>query len=564
MTSLPPTTSRPTRASRWGAAALGRHTARYALLGLLMLFLLLPPGCRCEEPAPPPAPRGRLVLSVVIDQLGSNTLQRFLPLLDEQGLIRTLAAQGVYHHTVRYEHGATMTAAGHATIYTGRSPREHGVVANMLRDRATGDLSTPLSDPESPMIGAPQYSASPRGMRGDSVSLALLDSTEGQGRVLSVSLKDRGAIPAAARAGATHAFWYESTASGFTTSTFYAQRYPAWFEQFLRENPLTARFGRWELARPGLADALQVLGLTDDAEGEQDWYGLGTTFPHDVGGSSRPATVFRVTPESTRYLLDLARAGVRALGLGEDDVQDLLAVSVSATDYAGHIFGTESWEYADTLIESDRQLGALYRWLSRRADVSVLLTSDHGSPRLPERAGTGPSLQESELVAALEAHLDAQLGPADYIVAFEDVYIYLTPAALERGGEVKALARTFLEAQRGIHRVFDVAQLAAQSAPTDPLDRAIWESVAAGLGGDLYVVPEEQFLFGAGYVHGGVWHGSPWDYDRNVPVLFMGPGVAPREGLSTMSTLQVAPTLCRLLGARALEGASMGPLPGAP
>lgn len=502
-------------------------------------------------------------MSVVIDQLGSDTLERLFPLLDEDGLIRTLARQGVYHHTVRYEHGATMTAPGHATLYTGRSPREHGVIANILLDRETREDSTPLSDPEFPMIGALPYTASPRGMRGDSVSLALLDSTEGRARVLAVSLKDRGAIPAAARAGATHAFWYESRASGFTTSTFYAERYPAWFEAFLRAHPLERRLGRWE-ADPALVQRLLALGLRDDVEGEQDWYGLGTTFPHDVAGSSRPATVFRVTPESTAYMLDLARAGVQALQLGEDEVPDLLALSISATDYAGHIFGAESWEYAHTLVDSDRQLGALYRSLSRRSDVSVLLTSDHGGPRLPERAGTGPSLQEDELVALLEAHLDSQLGPADYIAGFKDVYIYLTPTALLQRERVNPLALAFLEQQRGIHRVFDVAQLAAQPAPTDPLTRAVWESVSAGLGGDLYVVPQEQYLFGAGYVHGGVWHGSPWDYDRNVPVLFMGPGVAPADGQATMSTLQVAPTLCRLLGARELAGASMRALPGAP
>ncbi|MBP7683175.1 MAG: alkaline phosphatase family protein, partial [Deltaproteobacteria bacterium] len=103
----------------------------------MALLFLLPPGCQCAEQAPPPAPvpRGRLVMSVVIDQMGMNALERFFPLLEPDGLIRTVAARGVYHHHVGYEHGATMTAPGHVTIYTGRSPREHGVVANMIRHR---------------------------------------------------------------------------------------------------------------------------------------------------------------------------------------------------------------------------------------------------------------------------------------------------------------------------------------------------------------------------------------------------------------------------------------------
>lgn len=535
------------------------------VLAVLALLFLLPPGCQCTEEAPPPpaAERGRLVLSVVIDQLGIDALERFFPLLHPQGLIRTVAEAGVFHHRVRYEHGATLTAPGHVTLYTGRSPREHGVVANMIRDRATRELSTPLSDPESPMLGATEFSASPRHIRGDSVSLALLDSTDERAKVLSVSIKDRGAIPAAAGPG-THAFWFEPTAGGFTTSTFYAEQYPAWFVAFQQQQPLAPRLGLWELSRPSLAGDLEALGIEDRAADEEDWYGLGRTFPRDIGGSPRASSVFRTTPASTAYLLDLARAGVAALGLGEDEVVDLLAISVSAVDYAGHIFGNESWEYADALIESDRLLGQLYRELSRRMDVSVLITSDHGGPRLPERVGTGPNLQEDDLVRALEEHLDAQLGPADYVAAFEDVYIYLTPSALTRREQVIPLSRAFLTAQRGIHRVYDVAELAAREAPSDPLDRAVWESVAAGLGGDLYVVPQEQHLFGSGYVRGGVWHGSPWDYDRVVPVLFMGTGVGHLETREPLSTLQVGPTLCRLLGVRELRGAPRGPLPGAP
>lgn len=535
------------------------------MVAVSFLLFLLPPGCQCDPETPvPPAARGRLVMSVVIDQMGINALERFFPLLDPDGLIRTVAAHGAYHHHVRYEHAVTMTAPGHVTLYTGRTPREHGVVANMLRDRATRALSTPLSDPESLMLGASEFSASPRGIRGDSVSLALLDSTEGRAKVLSVSLKDRGAIPAAARAGATLALWYEPTAGGFTTSTFYAAQYPSWFAAFQRQQPLAPRLGVWELSRPSLADDLLAMGIADYAADEEDWHGLGRTFPHDVAASPRASSVFRVTPASTAYLLDLARAGVSALGLGEDDVMDLLAISVSAPDYAGHIFGSESWEYADSLIASDRLLGALYRALSRRVDVSVLITSDHGGPRLPERVGTGPNLQEDDLVAALEAHLDAQLRPADYVAAFEDVYIYFTPEALTHREQVIPLALTFLEAQRGIHRVFDVADMAAREAPTDALELAVWESIAAGLGGDLYVVPLDQHLFGSGYTRNGVWHGSPWDYDRIVPVLFMGPGVSHLETTETLSTLQVAPTLCRLLGARELVGAPRGPLPGAP
>ncbi|MBK8410368.1 MAG: alkaline phosphatase family protein [Sandaracinaceae bacterium] len=314
-----------------------------------------------------------------------NALERFFPLLEPDGLIRTVAARGVYHHHVGYEHGATMTAPGHVTIYTGRSPREHGVVANMIRHRATRELSTPLSDPESPMLGATAYSASPRGIRGDSVSLALLDSTEGQGKALSVSLKDRGSIPAAARAG-THAFWFEPTAGGFTTSTFYAAQYPEWFAAFQRQHPLAPRLGAWELSRPSLAEELLALGMTDDAPNEEDWYGLGLTFPHDVAASSRASSVFRVTPASTQYLLDLARAGVSALGLGEDDVMDLLAISVSAPDYAGHIFGGESWEYADSLIAAagGRRPGVDCTAL---AGASGRVGAHHVRPRRPAPSG---------------------------------------------------------------------------------------------------------------------------------------------------------------------------------
>jgi arylsulfatase A-like enzyme len=56
-------------------------------------------------------------------------------------------------------------------------------------------------------------------------------------------------------------------------------------------------------------------------------------------------------------------------------------------------------------------------------------------------------------------------------------------------------------------------------------------------------------LTGQGRVGGAISsHGSPWDYDRRVPIVFWWPGAEGQERFLPMRTIDIAPTLANLIG----------------
>ena len=48
----------------------------------------------------------------------------------------------------------------------------------------------------------------------------------------------------------------------------------------------------------------------------------------------------------------------------------------------------------------------------------------------------------------------------------------------------------------------------------------------------------------------GTNHGSPYDYDRHVPLVFAGPGIAPGVSSERVATVDLAPSLAAHLGIR--------------
>ena len=81
----------------------------------------------------------------------------------------------------------------------------------------------------------------------------------------------------------------------------------------------------------------------------------GSTFPHDVAGASAPSNAFRATPFADDALFALALASIDATkdaAPGKDP--RFLALSLSANDYVGHMFGPDAWESWTSFAGSTR------------------------------------------------------------------------------------------------------------------------------------------------------------------------------------------------------------------
>ena len=532
----------------------------------LVLALVLA-GCGAP-PAPAPAPvspaketgssDARLVLAVVIDQLPSWFLERHLQHLSPEGLIRQLDETGVHLERVAFSYANTNTAPGHAAIFTGAPPAVSGVVGNQVVDPERGTIDF-VDDGEHAVYGNPRDFVSPTALRVPTVGDALEAQRGEAAQVVALSSKDRAAVLSGGR-GADLVLWYDAAIPGFTTSSYYGPL-PAWLAAWLAAHPIEALLTPWQASDPVL---LADVAGADDAPGEGDLLGFGTTFPHDPKATSRPSSVVRLLPQHSEYLVDLARASAAALDLGGDAIPDLLIVSISGTDYVGHTFGPESWEYLDHLIRADLALGALYRELSARAPTAALLTADHGVHPLPERAGTDRRIYPDEVAVTAQRAAEALLGEGRWVDGFDKPLVFFAPELLahpRRDDATRAIAAAIGELW-GIAAVYDLRAAERLASDPDPVRRMIARSVARGDERGLYVLVKEGVIVDEDHPRGrGTTHGTPYRRDCEVPVLFAGPGVARRRITEVLPQERVAPTLAALLGIAAPAHVTAAPLP---
>lgn len=503
----------------------------------------------------------RAVIAVVFDQLGSDTLLEHLSFLDPMGAIRTTVAAGAYFERSAYPYATTLTAPGHATIHTGAPPSVSGIDGNSAWD-AELEASVPcIRDVRYRVFGreADGLTAGPARLRASTVSHALKAQTGGAARVISLSVKDRSAILSVGTA-ADVAIWYDSGVGAFTTSEAWGSELPGWLQAYQAARPVASLLTPW---LPLSGDYARRLGV-DDAPGEGDYYGFGTTFPHGFERVSRPWAVLQVTPALSAYLVELTHAAMLAHGIGTDEVPDLVALSISGTDTAGHIYGPRSWEYVDHLRRADAALGAWLAKIESQIPIAVLITSDHGAPPLPESSsGRGGRVFADEVEARIGDALRAAFGDGRWVAGLVPPYLYLSKMARSsaRAGEIRDAALVALRSEPWLEGAWPVSEVMTWKESTDASRRALAASVAPEPAADIMFVPRPYFSFDLGEPRGkGTNHGSPHVYDREVPVLVRGPGVPALRHEARVDQSRVAATLARLLGIEPPASANPEPL----
>lgn len=493
---------------------------------------------------------------IVLDQLGSQALERHLPLLPTDSAIRQAHALGAYH-TAEYPYASTQTAPGHASLTTGVTPAMHGIVANAVFDAELGPREM-IDDRKHAIIGNPKHFASPTQLQAETVADVLHRESDAKARIVGISIKARSSVLSVGQK-ADLAVFYDAGARRMTTSRYYASNgaLPGWLVDFNRSNPVELLLQAWEPVDPKMLET--HLG-PDAAPGEMD-----PTFPHDPREAPDPWEAFPGTPESSEYLMAAAYAAVKAERMGLDAVPDFLVLGVSGTDIVGHIWGERSWEYADNLLRIDRALTHFVKLLQARGPVAFVLTADHGIAELPERARaegrTGGRLMTKTLVASAERAADAALGEDDWIAGYVPPLITYTAAGKARHQELTDALRRALRTVQGVQAVYDAREGAKLRSSRDPIERLVGESLPDGPPGDLYLVTKPGW-FDALSEDGGTNHGTPWDYDRRVPVLMWGAAIERRTSKEALDVLRVATTLAALLNVPPPPHAPQYPLPG--
>lgn len=482
-----------------------------------------------------------LIVLITVDQLTGDYLDRSGPQL--HGGLARLARGGAWFANAHHDHAITETAPGHATLLSGRFPRSTGIMANRIG----------VIDPATPLLGTTgTIGASPRRFQGTTL-VDWLAAKDSRSRALSVSMKDRGAILPVGRSRAD-VYWYDVDGR-FTTSRYYRDTLPAWVQQFnARRLPQSFAGKIWT---PLLPDS--AYKEPDSVSAEMG--GANFTFPHPVGADSlQAANAIRSTPWMDEITLAFALDGLRALSLGEAPRTDVLAISLSATDLIGHGYGPDSKEVRDNIVRLDRSLGVFLDSLFKLRDpsrIAIALTGDHGVGRIPELAASTMKPPPARIDAfALAARLRGLVAAAgiDSTFVFLDQQIVVADRnalANRRAGldSVLAAFATQVRALPGISRVDRFQDLIRGDTINDPIARRWSHQFPAQGNVELVITQTPYSIFGSITAT----HGSPYDYDTHIPIIFYGPWFRPGKYPEFVRTVDIAPTLAEIAGVKPAE-----------
>ncbi|HEY5713135.1 MAG TPA: alkaline phosphatase family protein [Allosphingosinicella sp.] len=496
-----------------------------------------------QEPARP-----RLIVAISVDQFSADLFSQYRQYFT--GGLRRLE-QGAVFPAGYQSHAATETCPGHSTILTGARPARTGIVANNWFDQgaARADKYIYCSEDERvPGSTSENYTVSPVHLRVPTLG-DLMHRADPRSRVVAIAGKDRAAIMMGGHTP-DQRWWWNGRA--FTSHGGVAVP------------PMIATANARILESLTLArQPMDLPGLCESRSREVQVPGRAS--PVGTGRFARPAgdrNAFRASPDFDAAIMALAIDMAEEMRLGRGPATDLLAIGLSATDYVGHTFGTGGSEMCIQMMALDRLLGRLFERLDDdHIDYVVMLTADHGGHDLPERireqgggaaARVDPALQASAMGRALGQRLHLQ-GPILFGDGpFGDIYVdRALPAPARR--RVLAEAMVAYRAHPQVAAVFARSEIQAMASPSGPPDS--WSliqraraSFDAERSGDFYVALKPRITPIADASRGSVaTHGSIWDYDRRVPILFWRRGMAGFEQPLSVETVDIMPSLAALI-----------------
>ena len=501
--------------------------------------------------------RPKLILVLSIDQMRFDYLTRFDDLY--KGGFRTLLDQGAIFSNANFRHAMTWTGPGHSVILSGRYPSHSGIVANDWYDPFLGRVVDAVEDPAHSPLGGEGSGASPVNFMGSALGDVLKQKSP-ESHVVAVSLKDNSAILMAGPEGDA-AYWYETSGGNFITSTYYMSKAPAWLENW-NDLRLADRYAGKEWTRLLEDEKLYEQYAGPDAiEGE--WDRKNIVFPHSIRGTPPQEGFYedlKRTPFADDMVLSLSLRAMSAHQLGLDNSTDILAIGFSATDTVGHLYGAESQEVMDQLLRLDLILEDLFQEVEAQvglANTLVVLTADHGVLPLVETLQTKgiearrahPQVLEGAVEQALENRFPGVGGLiAHFARDTKDIHLdeevmrrhQLEPREVE-SAIIDALLSTGL-----VEAVYTRSQLSSDEPSSDPYIELFRNSFFQPRSPHLTVLVKKYTYIEV--YPGGTGHGTAYDYDRHVPIIFMGPNIEAGSYPDPCGPEDIAPTLAKLLG----------------
>ncbi len=519
------------------------------------------------------ATQPKLVVGIVVDQMRYDYLTRFWDRYGDDGFKR-LIAEGFLCKNAHYNYVPTYTAPGHSSVYTGTSPRFHGIISNTWYQKSNKDYVYCVADSTEHGVGTDQKvgESSPHRLLVTTLPDQNRLATQFRGKTISVALKDRAAIlPAGHTANA--AYWFAGHDEGeFISSTYYMKNLPQWVKDFNASGKAESYMKTWSTLYP--IDTYTESGPDlNDYEGGFD--GKETaTFPYELAKLSKENggySILKGVPYGDDLTVDFAIAAIDGEELGQDAITDFLTVSFSATDYVGHNFGVNSKEVEDTYLRLDKTIARLLKALDKkvgRGNYTLFLTSDHAGAHvaayLSDKKIPAGLFDEDVLEDKLDSYLDEKYGSTNLIASVSNHQIFFNYAEVD---EHKISRRELTRQIRYFLLTYpDIAQVYTREALSDnaygsssPIGKRVKNGFNPRRSGDVVFVLQPGRV--PDYADTGSTHGSTYNYDTHVPIIFYGKGINHGQTIRHVRIIDLAPTISALLGINAPNAATGTPIP---
>ncbi|WP_029289008.1 alkaline phosphatase PafA [Pedobacter sp. R20-19] len=494
--------------------------------------------------------RPKLVVGLVVDQMRWDYLYRYYNRYTNGGFKR-LINEGFSVENTYIPYTPTYTACGHTCIYTGSVPAIHGIIGNDWFDPETKKNMYCTEDTSVVTVGSTPSSEgnmSPKNMLTSTITDELRLATNFRGKVIGISLKDRGSILPAGHA-ANAAYWYQGSTGNWITSSYYMKEVPTWIADYNKLKLANKFYAKnWETLYP-------INTYVNSTADEQVYEGKQSTFPHSLAQfAGKNYDAIRSTPYGNTITLDLAKLAILSEDLGQDNITDFLAVSCSSTDYVGHAYGPNSVEAEDTYLRLDKDIEEFFNYLDKKVgkgNYTVFLTADHGAAHVPGfmQANKLPSgvVSDKDIASKLNTYLNEKFKVNNIVLRSMNNQIIFDHDKTDQLNVsfdvIKSASIEFLKRMDGFANVVDISKISQATLP-EIQKKMITNGYNTRRSGDLYYLLNPNWFNGSST---GTTHGNWNPYDSHIPLVFMGWGIKPGASNKTHYMTDIAPTLAALL-----------------
>lgn len=501
----------------------------------------------------------KLVVGIVVDQMCYDYLYRYYAKFSENGF-KKLMKNGSNCRNTQYNYIPTFTGPGHASIYTGTTPSNHGIIANDWFDRKSHKEKNCVGDTNYTSIGTTTKNGqcSPQHLKALTIT-DQLKLTYPSSKVISLSIKNRGAIlPGGHKSDGS--YWLDHSTGDFITSSYFTKKLPTWMQNFnALKMPEKYMNQTWNTLYP--IESYIESGIDNSPYEEAIFTSKQPTFPYVLASidPSKKNKLFTATPFANTHLLDASMAAIKGEGLGTDTQSDFLCISFSSTDILGHAYGPQSIEIEDMYLRLDLEIARLLQFLETEVgknDFTLFLTADHAVVPVPQllidqKLPGGYFFLDKPLKALRDSCI--QKFGFDCILDEANNNIYIDKLKLKSKDINTTIVQNYIKNQLKywltIKNVYTAEEL-EQSELGDYWKNLVKNGYIKEESGDIIFTLEPGFLpyqKDSEQNRQGTSHGTGYSYDTHVPLIWYGKNIPAQEIFRRIEITDISATLTHLL-----------------